>query len=61
MSKVWKDETARKVYKVIDDVLNECYLVNADNNEWDSENYTPCDLTDDTVDYASIRYNLDNM
>jgi len=43
MSKVWKDETARKVYKVIDDVLNECYLVNAGKNEWDSENYTPCD------------------
>ena len=61
MPNVVKDETTRKVYKLIDDVINECALINATNNEWDSENYTPCDLTDATVDYASIRYNLDNM
>lgn len=61
MSKVWKDETARKVYKVIDDVLNECYLVNAGKNEWDSENYTPCDLSDGLTDYDHVRFNLENM
>jgi|TARA_R110000823_G_scaffold219648_3_gene348518 hypothetical protein len=61
MPNVVKDETTRKVYKLIDDVINECALINATNNEWDSENYTPCDLSDGLTDYDHVRFNLENM
>lgn len=60
MAHVHIDDANKKVYKIVEGVLQSCTLINRIGLEWDSENYEDVDMSVDGMDIIKMNIELNS-